>query len=333
MLRFLTTRVPAVLLALVLLSAVVAGAQTDLRPITFFMTFIPNIQFSPVYVAIEKGYFAEAGLNVTIEHGDEPDGVNLIAAGGRQFGMISGEQVIAARANERPVVFVYEWFQKYPVGVVVSNDGTIDSVAALRDRKVGIPGPFGASYSGLIALLTANGLTEQDIQMESIGFNAPQVFCAGAIEAATIYVNNEPIQIDNLAEQGDCGDVAGSTVFSVAEYADMVSNGIVTNEETVANDPDLVRVFVEAFDRALTDTILNPAEAYLISLEYVESLPRGESLLSTMETYSVAAADARRAGALVTGEEAAAANSAMLDDLRSRFEAADLLRWRSWPVR
>ena len=78
-------------------------AELALRDVTFFLTYIPNIQFAPVYVALEKGYFADAGLNVTLQSGDEPDGINLIAANQLQFGLASGEQVIAARAQERPV--------------------------------------------------------------------------------------------------------------------------------------------------------------------------------------------------------------------------------------
>ena len=79
--------------ALLVVGGVSAQDQQDL---TFFLTFVPNVQFSPLYVAIDNGYFSEVGLNLTIEHGDEPLGVDLIASGQRQFGMISGEQVIAA---------------------------------------------------------------------------------------------------------------------------------------------------------------------------------------------------------------------------------------------
>src|SRR5690348_1932252 len=105
------------LVVVLLLGVVGVGAQGETRDITFFLTYIPNIQFSPLYVAIEKGYFAEAGLNVTPQSGDEPDGINLIAANQLQFGIASGEQVIVARTQERPIKFVYEWFQQYPVGV------------------------------------------------------------------------------------------------------------------------------------------------------------------------------------------------------------------------
>ncbi|MEL7235059.1 MAG: ABC transporter substrate-binding protein, partial [Chloroflexota bacterium] len=92
------------LAGLILLAVTVlpAAAQDDLEDTTFFMTFVPNVQFSQMYVGIEKGYFAEAGYNLELEYANEPDGVELIAIGERQFGLIAGEQVIIARANERP---------------------------------------------------------------------------------------------------------------------------------------------------------------------------------------------------------------------------------------
>src|SRR5215216_4933290 len=117
---------------LVLVSGAVQVQESGLTDTTFFLTYIPNIQFAPVYVGLEKGYFEEAGFNLTIEHGDEPVGVDLIAANERQFGVISGEQVIAARANERPVVFVYEWYQQFPVGIAVTDLAGITDVSELR---------------------------------------------------------------------------------------------------------------------------------------------------------------------------------------------------------
>lgn len=273
--KFLTRLARIISLAL-LLAAPAGMAQEQVTEMPFFLTFVPNVQFSPLYVAIEKGYFAAAGFNFVPQHGDEPDGVNLIAADQIKFGFISGEQVILARANDRPLVFVYEWFQEFPVGVVVPDDSDIDTVDALAGRKVGIPGRFGASYSGLVALLSAAGMTEDDIQLEPIGFNAPEVVCMGGVEASVIYVNNEPLQIQRRAEAGDCGSIRGVRVIPVASMVDMISNGIVTNATTIENDPQLVRAVVSGFDRALRDVINNPADAFLLSSSYVEGLADGE---------------------------------------------------------
>jgi NitT/TauT family transport system substrate-binding protein len=293
--------------------------------VTLFMTFVPNIQFAPVYVALEKGYFAENGVNLTLEYGDEPVGVDLIAANERQFGIVSGEEVIKARANGRPVVFVYQWFQDYPVGIVAPVESGITSVTDLAGRTVGIPGRFGASYNGLTALLTAFDMTESDIQLQEIGFNAPEVVCVGGVDAAVVYINNEPLQILERVQQGDCGDVTDVTVIPVSPAADLVSNGIVTNEETIANNPELVQAIVSAFDRALRDAIDNPAEAYLLSENSIENLPLDNTLRAALVQAAADQVDflAREPDRAAIAESRAA----LLERLSAQFDSETLLQF------
>jgi NitT/TauT family transport system substrate-binding protein len=304
------------LLILLLLAAVTPGVSAQPVEQTFFLTFIPNVQFAPLYVAIEKGYFADAGVNFTLQYGEEPVGVDLIGADVMKFGIISGEQVIQARSMQRPVVFVYEWFQQFPVGVVVAEDSDIRSVADLAGRKIGIPGPFGASYSGIVALLRAHGMTESDVVLDSIGFAAPEVFCKGAVEAAVVYINNEPLQIQRRAEAGDCGSITGVRVFPVSESVDIVSNGVVTNEATIESDPQLVQGVVSAFNQALQDVINNPAEAFLLSAAHVEGL-----LVDDLAAALEAEAE-QQAAFLMTGPDRAAigeSRAAMRQRLGEQF--------------
>lgn len=315
------------ILALLLAGVLSAQAQSAApRDLTFFLTYIPNVQFAPVYVALEKGYFADAGLNVTLQSGDEPDGINLIAANQLQFGFASGEQVIAARAQGRPVKFVYEWFQKYPVGVLVTKESGITTPAELKGKTIGIPGLYGASYTGVTALLAANGLTERDVTLQSIGYSAPQVICVGGVQASVIYVNNEPLQVQDRINQGDCGSVTGITVFPVAAAADMVSNGIVTNEETIANEPELVTTLVTAYDHALRDTIQNPAEAYLLSAKYVDGLPLPDSLKALLESEAAAQTTAMQAG--ITRAAAVQYRADLYTRLSAQFDSTTLLQFQ-----
>lgn len=320
-------QVRIVLLSLMLASVSLAVAQ-DTEPVkqTLFMTFVPNVQFSPVYAAIENGHMAANGIALEIEHGDENVGVDLIAANARQFGLVSGEEIIKARANGRPVVYVYEWFQKYPVGIVVSADSGIESVRDLAGRKVGIPGRFGASFNGLIALLSANDMQESDIQLEPIGFNAPEVFCIGGVEASVVYVNNEPLQIQQRAAAGDCGNVSAVKVFPVSDAADMVSNGLVTNEQTIAEQPELVRSMVAAFDAGLREVINNPAQAYLFSAAYVENLPMTDAFRSALEAAALAQVEflANKPDRAAIAESRAA----LLESLAAEFDDATLIQFQ-----
>ncbi|MEO8611227.1 MAG: ABC transporter substrate-binding protein [Chloroflexota bacterium] len=321
-----------ILVLLLLLTFTASGAlaqETTPTPTaadqTIFLTFVPNIQFSPFYVALEKGYFSAGGINATLQYGDEPVGVDLIASNQLQFGSISGEEVIKARANGRPIVSVYEWFQQYPIGIVVPEGSGIESVKDLAGKKVGIPGRFGASYNGLTALLAANGLTENDIQLEPIGFNAPDVFCVGGVEAAVVYINNEPLQIQDRIKAGNCNNYTGVKVFPVSVAADMVSNGIATNEDTIANHPELVQGFVTAFDQAEKDTINNPAEAYLLSVKYVDNLPLPDDFKAALET--VARAQDEFLAGDPSRQAIADSRAALLESLSSQFDEATLVQF------
>lgn len=233
-------------------------------------------------MALEKGYFREAGIDLTIEHGfDETEGLTRIATGNLQFGMISGEQVLLARGQGARVNYVYRWYQKFPVGVVVPADSAINTPSDLKGKIVGVPAKFGASYIGLQALLNAADLTEADLQeVRAIGFDTAPFFCEKQIEAAVVYVANEPVQ---LADK--CFPVR---VIAISDYANLVSNGIVTNETTFKEQPELVGNFVAAFHKGLRDTIADPDEAYAISRKYVENLPESDEIQMQVLKNSIA---------------------------------------------
>ncbi|MBN1566122.1 MAG: ABC transporter substrate-binding protein [Anaerolineae bacterium] len=234
-------------------------AAEEQTPVTLFMGYIPSVQFAPAYVAAIKGYFAEEGIAISFENGNENDGLDRIATNNLQFGLISGDQVLLARAQDRPVVYIFEWYHNYPVGIVSAVDLDITEPADLAGRVVSIPGPYGASYMGLRALLNAGELTEDDLgELRSIGYTAADNICEEQVEAAVIYIVNEPIQI-----RDQCTEV---NVIKVSDYTSLVSNGLTTNETTIKNDPDLVRGMVRALQRGVAYTLDNPDEAFELSV-------------------------------------------------------------------
>ena len=297
-------------------------AQDDLVEERMLLTFIPNIQFAPFYVGIEDGYFADAGFDVSLEHLQEPEVMDLVAVGQANYGIVSGEQVILARARGRDVVYVFEWFQEYPVGLVHSSALDLSALGNLQGLAVGIPGRFGASYSGLTTLLDSAGLSEDDIDLREIGFNAPEVFCLGGIDAAIVYVNNEPLQIQNLTSDGECGDVASVDVITVASQVDLVSNGLIVSQAHLHDDPDAVARMVGGLTRALQAVIDNPAAAYLASLEHVEGLPADEALISELK--DAASRQDKFLASDPNRDEIARSRQQLAADLTQRFDRASL---------
>ena len=102
------------------------------------MGYIPNVQFTPFYTAVERGYFKDAGIEIEFDYANETDGVALVGANKLQFALVSGEQVPMARAQGLPVVYVVAWYQKYPVSIIAMSDQNIKTPADLRGKKIGV---------------------------------------------------------------------------------------------------------------------------------------------------------------------------------------------------
>lgn len=231
--------------------------------------YIANIQFAPLYVAIDKGYYRDAGIEIEFDYSLETDAVSLVGANNLQFAVVSGEQVLLARAQGLPIVYVAAWYQKYPVAVASKAAQNIQTPADLKGKKIGLPGRFGANYIGLDALLYSTGLTENDVTLDSIGFNQVEALATDREQAVSIYTANEPIQLRAQGYQ--------INELLVANYVSLASNGLITNEKTLAENSDLVRRMVAATLKGIADTIANPDQAYQISQKYVPNLASADA--------------------------------------------------------
>ncbi len=254
----------SVLLLLSACSASNGQASASLVTVKLPLGYIPNVQFAPLYVAIEKGFYEQRGIQIDLDYSMENDNAVLLANDTIQFAVLSGEQVLLARDQQMPLTYVMAWYQQYPVGIVSKTEANITSVADLQGKKIGLPGLYGASYIGAIALLDSAGLTESDVTLDSIGYNQVEVLMADREDAVVVYVANEPVQ---LAAQG-----ISINLLKVSDALDLVANGLVTNEKTLSENPELVKAMVAATLEGVEYTTAHPDEAFEISTKYVENL-------------------------------------------------------------
>lgn len=240
------------------------STEAELVPVTLPVGYVPNIQFAPLYVGIEKGFYRDAGIDLSLDYSMENDNAVLVANNNLQFAVVSGEQVLMARAQQMPIVYVMAWYQDYPVGITAKTSSGIKSIEDLKGKKIGLPGTYGANYIGLIALLDSIGLSEADVVLDSIGYNQVEMLMADKDDAVVIYSANEPVQLKKLGQ-----DIV---LFKVSDSVELVGNGIITNEKTLAENPDLVRAVVEATLRSLDYVMDHPEESFEISKKYVDNL-------------------------------------------------------------
>ncbi len=241
-----------------------ASPPEELLPITLAMGFVPNVQFTPVYVALERGYFAEEGLEVTLDYGMETDLLEQVGVGNLRFAIASGDQVIMARANGLPVRYVLNWYRRFPVCVVTLADSGIETPADLVGKRVGIPDLKGASYIGWQAFAREAGLEGDAVDLQVVGYTQVPSLTEGRIDAAICYAMNEPVQLRTMGYE--------VRSFFLDAYTSLPSNGIITNDDTIAEDPGLVRSLNSAFLRGLEDTLDDPDGAFAIAREAIPEM-------------------------------------------------------------
>jgi len=240
--------------------AVATAGTPEPIPVTLGLPYMPDVQFAPLYVAQARGYYEAEGFDVTFEYGDESTFVRLVAGRSMPAVIASGEQVIMARAEDIPVVYVMTWYQRF-AGVVFSDDPEIQTPADLVDRTVGLPFPSGASYTGWMALLATNEIDSRDVTTKVIGYTQPEAVLQGRVDAAVGYAANEPVQLRN---QGI--DVS---VIEIADSFNFASNGLVVSEGLIDESPEVVQALVTGTLKGIRDTLEDPDAAFEIVLEVV----------------------------------------------------------------
>lgn len=251
-------------------------SNAQLTEVNVIMGYIPDIQFAPLYIADKKGYFTQAGLKVKFTWGFETDGVKLVGANQADFALLGGEQVIQARAQDVPLVYVANYYNGFPISIFSLKEKNIRTPQDLAGKKVGLPAFWGATYTGWRALVYEANLKETDITTQDIGFAQVAALTQGIVDAAAGYSNHEPVV---LKLQGkDINEI------KVADYSKLVGIGLVTNEKTVAERPQVVRSMVTALLHGVQDAIDNENESMEISLQ---NLPEagGTNLKTTQAVF------------------------------------------------
>ncbi|MDA0270740.1 MAG: ABC transporter substrate-binding protein [Chloroflexi bacterium] len=232
------------------------------RSITFMAGFRPqaNLPFAAVYVADARGYFAEEGLTVAIQHSSGQDEhLKFLLEG--SIDVITGTAAQAVRRveQEMPVVAVALFGQRGDQGYVSAAGSGITTPADFRGKSVGFKA--GVVPAELLAMLRGAGMTPDDVSLVGVGFD-PRIFMEDQVDVYPVFLNNEP---DTIRRTGFEINVIDPHDFGVPT----LGLTYLVTRETLA-DGDLVERFLRATMRATKWIEANRDEAVQIVLQHAE---------------------------------------------------------------
>jgi NitT/TauT family transport system substrate-binding protein len=227
------------------------SASAALRPVTLLLGFRPDVQFAPFYVGQQEGYYADVGLDVAIEFKQAPDVQRLVADGQAEFGVADATDVMIARTSGIPVVYVSTLYERFPVAIIGRKGEVPSDPAGLAGKTIGTPGKFGSSWHALLALLSAGGLSEEDVTIRLYPqFNQADGLAKGDVDLITGFRNNEPLQLKARGIPVD--------LLAIDRIAPLPGPGMIVGQALLDSDPDLVRRFAQATARAQQAVIDDP---------------------------------------------------------------------------
>lgn len=253
----------AVLVCSVLLAACAAPTQpAPNHAITLNLQWITQAQFAGYYVALEKGWYAEEGIDLTIRPGG-PDvsPVNSVRLEAAQFGTSLLADIIVANEKEHDLISIAQIQQTNGLLLIAKKESGIKEPRDFKGKKVGVwLGNWEAQFN---ALMAKEGLTESDFTLVSQGFSM-DAFINGELDVASAMIYNEYYAVLESGVQPE--------ELNIINYADyglgLPGDVLFTSAKFAQANPEICAGMVRASLRGWQYAIERPEEAADIVLKY-----------------------------------------------------------------
>ena len=268
--------------------------------------YIPSVQFAPFYLADQAGYYEDAGLTVTFQNKIDPDLVTLVGQGAVDVGLADGTSLIPAVSQGIPVRYIATIYRDFPSIVFAKTSSGITTAADLKGKKIGIPGRYGSSWIMLQALLGSANLTPDDVQIvEYPDFGQGAAVQQGAVDAATGFANNEPVQLE----------LAGfpTTVLHVDAIVPLPGPGLISGTGTLGSKQAAIAAFVAATLKAMGEIAADPEKGLDAAIATVPDLGSDRDTQKAILMATIAAWKGSGSGAPALGAIDTASWSASLE--------------------
>lgn len=252
MLTALARGAAVALMAFFAFAAAPASAQTKL---TFLLNVPPAGYNAGFELAVVKGLYKDAGLDVTIEPGNgSQTTAQLLAVGKYDIGFADSAPVMKLISQGAKLKVLATILQGNPNAVTALKKTGLKSVADIKGRSVAMP-TAGSQVALFPLVLAANNLKESDIKLVNM---PPEAMVSSLIQGSVEVILGSVDQFDiQLRAQGQQFD---SYLF-IDSGAPTVSTSIIASEDFLAKNPDAAKKFVAASLKGWYETLDNPAEA------------------------------------------------------------------------
>lgn len=260
--------------------------SAPLRQVTLLLGFRPDVQFAPFYLAQQDGYYADVGLDVSIEYKSGDDIARLVANGQAEFGVMDATDVMIGRTAGIPIKYVATVYRLFPVALIGPKGAVPKHSGELADRRIGTPGQFGSSWHALLALLDAGGLTQDEVTIRTYPqFNQVEGLLNGDVDLITGFRNNEPLRLGAEGFETD--------LLTVEEIAPLPGPGVIVGDALLASDPTLAQHFVNATISAMAQVAGDPQVGVDAAVVAVPAIASDEAtalavLTATVQLWSLA---------------------------------------------
>ena len=293
-------RIVSMLLACVLLLCCVSGCGAknndnnnttgDLKELDVVLDWYPNALHAFMYVAMEKGYYADEGLKINIRFpSNANDAISLVAAGQADIGLYYQQDVIQARAEQNVPVKSIGAVVQAPLNIVLSlKDKNIAGAKDLVGKTIGYAGTE-LSEALIRSIMDYVGADYSDVTLIDVGFDLMSSMTTGNVDATIgCLVNHEVPQMEEEGFEVNWFDLDD---YGVPTYYEGV---FLANDDAIANDSETLSAFLRASAKGFADMKADPEEALRILLanQNEENFPLSETverksmatLLPLMET-------------------------------------------------
>ena len=244
------------LLLIIVFTLISCGNEQELIDISLALDWYPNSNHAGIYYGIDNGYFEENNINVDVYTPSDPASILQTVASGRdEFGISYQPDLLLARSEGIPVVAVHSIVKTPLNSIMTLGDSGIDNPSKLKNKTIGYPG-IPLNIGILSSILEEQDLTIDDVELVDVGFDLVPALLSERVDAIIgAFWSHESILIEL---EGREVNILKFEEWGIPKYHELV---LVTSEEYLKNNEEIVEKFVDAFSRGYEKSIENNDES------------------------------------------------------------------------